>query len=109
MTGQSGISRHYKVLTFLAVLTGELAMAPSNRAALQSRIPTEINPAQLVAMGGNVHPMARAEFDRGRLDGSQRIQDVMLMFGPSPEQQAALNQLLQAQQDRNSPLYHQWL
>ena len=55
------------------------------------------------------HPMARAEFDQGRVEGSMKINHAAIVFKLSPDQQSALEKLLADQQNSNSPNYHKWL
>jgi subtilase family serine protease len=58
---------------------------------------------------GNMHPFARAEFDRGEAEPSLKLQNIILTFKPTAAQRAAVDALLAAQQDRSSPNYHRWL
>jgi uncharacterized membrane protein len=60
-------------------------------------------------MHGNVHPMARGEFDSGVVRGESRLEQLVLQLEPSAPQQAELDQLVEAQHNSRSPLYHQWL
>lgn len=73
------------------------------------RIKGEIDPSQPVAVKGNVHGLARSNFDLGRADASKMIHGVTLVFRPSATQQQDLDNLLAQQQDRSSPDYHKWL
>jgi pseudomonalisin len=75
----------------------------------QNRILQPIDEGQVARMRGNLHPLARAEFDRGRLSASLQLTGVSLNFKPSASQQAALDQLLAQLQDPASPNYHRWL
>ncbi|HET9282952.1 MAG TPA: protease pro-enzyme activation domain-containing protein [Candidatus Angelobacter sp.] len=68
-----------------------------------------INDADRVTLHGNVHPLARAEFDRGSAPASQPMNNMILQLGVRADAQAQLNQLLAEQQDPNSPNYHKWL
>ncbi len=68
-----------------------------------------IDETQAVTLEGNVHPLARAEFDQGVLNSETRLERMVLLLKPSPAQQTQLDALLEAQQNPNSPLYHQWL
>jgi pro-kumamolisin-like protein/subtilase family protein len=79
------------------------------QAQLRDRIRTAINDSDLAQLRGNVHPLARAEFDRGQVADSTRLPRVNMFFAPSPAQQTALTQLLSEQQDRASLNYHRWL
>ncbi len=58
---------------------------------------------------GNVHPLARAEFDRGEAPADLLLKRMLLVLKRSPEQETALHSLLDDQQDKNSSSYHQWL
>lgn len=66
------------------------------------------NSAQVTLKGG-VHPLARAEFSRGAVADSLPMDRILLLLKRSEEQEAALQSLLEAQQDKSSPNYHQWL
>src|SRR5271157_3045799 len=74
-----------------------------------SRISQAIDNGQLSQLRGNVSPMARPEFDRGRVDGNMKMEGMKLIFSPTAAQQAALDKLLAQQQDQSSPNYHRWL
>ena len=69
---------------------------------------TATNP-DLVALSGNVHRLARAQFDAGEAPGTLRPKGLDIIFAKTPEQERALQQLLAAQQDPKSPQYHKWL
>jgi hypothetical protein len=60
-------------------------------------------------MRGNMHPMARAEFDRGPAPDDLALDRMLLVLKRSPEQDDELKKLLAGQQDRSSPDYHHWL
>jgi len=45
----------------------------------------------------------------GAIDPETRVERLLLLLKSSSAQQAALDELVEAQQDPNSPLYHQWL
>jgi hypothetical protein len=94
-------------LTFAAILTLTLAAAAQNQ--VRDRIVQAIDDQNVKVVRGNIHGLARAEFDRGRMDPSTRIEGVTLAFRPSTAQQKDLDKLLVDLQDPKSPLYHQWL
>jgi len=75
----------------------------------QNRIVGQIDESQVVTLQGNVHPMARGEFDRGTVSGEMRLEQLVLQLEPSAAQQAELDALVEAQHDPASPLYQQWL
>lgn len=68
-----------------------------------------INEADRVTLHGNVHPLARAEFDRGSADPNMAMDNIIMSLTVRPAAQAALAQLLKDQQDPKSPNYHKWL
>ena len=68
-----------------------------------------VDERQTVALPGNVHPLARAEFDRGLVSGDMRLERMVLLLKPSIDQQAELDALVEAQHDSASPLYRRWL
>ena len=70
---------------------------------------TASDETHLVSLTGNVHPLARAEYDLGPVDAETRLDRMILELQPSATQQANLDLLVESQQDAASPLYHQWL
>ena len=77
--------------------------------AVRDRISGPIDNRHTVALRGNVNPRAQAQFDLGPAYPSKKLRYVTLMMKPSAAQQAALEKLLDEQQDRSSPNYHEWL
>jgi len=96
-------------LTFLTVgLT--LGWACELRAqSPQIRIAGEIGGRPTVALAHTVNPRVATALDRGRVSPGTPIDGMTLYFQPTPEQKAALDALVQAQQMPDSPYYHQWL
>ena len=74
-----------------------------------SRVVEQIDEARTVRIEGNVHPLARAEFDRGAVAESQPMTRMLFLLQRSMEQETALRQLLDAQQTKSSANYHAWL
>jgi subtilase family serine protease len=66
-------------------------------------------PSDLIALPGNVHPLARARFDAGEAPATLRPKGLDIVFAKTPGQERALQELLAAQQDPKSPQYHEWL
>lgn len=91
------------LLLILGCCTIAPAQAPDNRVA------GKIDDTQVTTLQGNVHPMARAEFDRGVVNAETALSGLVFQLNPSTAQQAALDALVEAQHDPQSPLYHQWL
>jgi subtilase family serine protease len=93
-----------------ALLLGWIASPQASAlAVMPSRINGPIQSAQMQVMKGTVHPLVATAQDQGQLGGSTPIENMALVFGLSPAQQADLKNLLQQQQTKGSPMYHQWL
>lgn len=73
------------------------------------RITQAIDEANLVVLRGNTHPLALPKYDQGAAPASLPMQRMLLVLQRSPQQEAALDQLLEQQQDNSSPNYHRWL
>ena len=73
------------------------------------RITTPVEERQALDLPGNLNPLARPEYDSGIAAPGQRMDRMLLVLQPDPAQQSALQVLLAAQQDPQSPEYHQWL
>jgi uncharacterized protein (TIGR03437 family) len=95
-------SSYFILLCGACLLTGVLWAQPR-------LIKGQIQDSRRAAMTGHVHPMATAENDAGAVDASEALPAVTLVFRQTPEQQAALDRLLIAQQDPSSKDYHRWL
>ena len=78
-------------------------------AAQPDRIIRAVNSSQSRQVKGNLHPLARPQYDRGPIDPSVKMDHVLLLFKPSPAQQSDLDQLLAAQQNPSSANFHKWL
>jgi hypothetical protein len=74
-----------------------------------SRITQAVDEANLTVLKGNTYYLASAEYDRGAAPASLPMNRMLLVLQRSPSQEAALEQLLDQQQDHSSPNYHQWL
>ncbi len=68
-----------------------------------------IDETQRTILRGNRHPLARAEFDHGAAPAGLPMQRMLLVLQRSTEQESALKSLLDEQQSKGSPRYHQWL
>jgi hypothetical protein len=94
-------------LVFLSVLF------PLNPTTLfgqvQSRIVETVNNARRVTLTGNVHPLARPEFDRGPVDDTLAMNRMLLLLKRSDAQESVLQDFMGRQQDKSSTSYHVWL
>jgi pseudomonalisin len=75
----------------------------------KDRITDVIDDRKTVVRSGNRHPMARPEFDTGMVANDFPMNRMILAIESDAEQQAALERLLEAQQQPDSPLYQKWL
>src|ERR1700755_2465431 len=93
----------------------EAAAASAQRAQtsqsprVPARVTQSVDEANRATLRGNVHRLARAEFDRGAVSDALPATHVALLLKRSDDQEAALRQLLEQQQDKSSPNYHKWL
>ena len=99
-----------------ALTTAAFVLAICAPASSQSRLPAPrtrvlegVDEAHLTTLSGNTHPLARPEFDQGALADATPLHRIMLILQRSPEQEQALQQLLDQQQDKSSSTFHQWL
>src|ERR1700729_1852067 len=75
----------------------------------QNRINNTIGDAERGSVRNTVPPRARMATDLGLAPTDRALQSLTFRFSMTSAQQAALTQLLQDQQNPNSPSYHQWL
>jgi len=73
------------------------------------QVAAPVDNAQRVTLSGNVHPLARAEFDRGAAESGLPMGRILLLLKRSDAQEAALQTYMQQQQDKSSPNYQVWL
>jgi hypothetical protein len=102
-TGSRGILLAAATLLLIPSLT------PAQTSNVQPRITAAIDEANLTTLRGNTHPLARPEFDRGPAPASLPMERMLLVLKRSAAQETALDALLDQQQDKSSPNYHQWL
>src|SRR5712672_2454190 len=114
---KTGLGRSVAVgglLVALSCLQARAQTTAAQSAAEQAkrvpaRVTQTVDDTNRVALRGNVHPHARAEFDRGAVADAQPVTRILLLLQRSAEQEAALRQLMEEQQSKNSPNYHAWL
>ena len=73
------------------------------------RIAGEIDNSARSVIPGSHSPRARAENDAGRMSPETGLQGITLAFNRTAAQEADLQDLLAAQQNPASPLFHHWL
>jgi len=100
-THSSGRTRLLLRALLLMILCGM-----TSSAALAQR---SINEADRVIKHGNVHPLARAEFDRGSADLNLPMENMILLLSPPASAKADLDTLLADLQNPKSPNFHHFL
>jgi len=85
------------------------AVAQGAVSVRQPLITQPVDESQLTVLKGNTHPLARSEYDLGAAPATMPLERMLLVLKRSPEQEFALTKLLDHQQDKGSPSYHNWL
>jgi hypothetical protein len=102
-----------RVIVFFVLISGFAVTNAFSAFAFEQGSPNQItavvDDAQVVTLAGNVHPLARAEFDQGAIAPETHLDRLVLLLQPSPAQRADLDALVAAQQDPGSALFHNWL
>jgi hypothetical protein len=105
-------ARFLRILVFFAFCS-LLMLLPlhtfAQTAPVPSRITQAVDEANCTVLKGNTYYLASAAYDRGAAPASLPMSRMLLVLQRSPSQRAALEQLLDQQQDRSSPNYQQWL
>ena len=83
--------------------------AGSPATAPRPLITQPVDESQRTTLSGNTYPLARPEFEVGTAPAGMPMERMLLVLKRSPEQEFALRTLLDDQQDKSSPNYHQWL
>src|ERR1700687_6190329 len=104
---KSGLLR--AVFFLFSILTFVLGRAAAQTTNTPARLTQAVDEKNLIVLRGNVHPLARPEFDQGAAPLDLRMDRMLLVLKRSPEQESALQKLLDDQQDRSLPRYRQWL
>jgi hypothetical protein len=76
---------------------------------LQTRLTGNLEGSPRAVLAHSRSPRVEAAEDLGAVPAELPIHGITLVFRRTPNQEAELQQLLAAQQNRSSPTYHQWL
>lgn len=95
--------------SYLAVLFLFAPLGLFAQSGVTSRITSAVNESQRTVFKGNIHPLAIGTLDRGAAPDDLPMDRMILVLKRSPEQEADLTRLLDAQQNPASPSYHKWL
>ena len=83
--------------------------AAGQQAAPRPLITQPVDESKLVTLKESMHPLARPQFDVGTAPPDMPLDRMLLILKRNPEQEVAMRKLLDDQQDKLSPTYHQWL
>jgi hypothetical protein len=113
LQGRTMKIKNVKLLSSLLLLTCVLFLpcspAKAQTSSAAARITQAVDENNLAVLKGNVHPLARAEFDQGAVSDGQPLHRMLLLLQRGPDQEAALQKLLDDQQNKSSANYHAWL
>jgi len=82
---------------------------PSRHSQPAEHISGEIDDSHLTVLKGNTIPLANAGNDCGAAAKDLQLHRMLMLLRRSPDQESALNKLLDSQQNPGSPQFHQWL
>lgn len=85
------------------------AFAGAQTAAPQPMITQKIDSSQLVVLKGNTHPLVQTLSDLGPASPDMQLHRMLLLLNRSSAQEASLEQLMDEQQEKDSPNFHHWL
>ena len=74
-----------------------------------SRVTQAVKENDRVTLKGNTHPLASVKNDQGMAPDSLAMDRMLLVLKRSPDQEASLKNLMESQQSKSSPNFHQWL
>src|ERR1700685_2799431 len=93
----------------LPALAAPSAKAASATAAIPVRLTQSIDESQLIQMSRNTRPEANSTNDRGALPEGYGVEHMLLLLQRSPQQEQALDALIDQLNDKRSPNFHKWL
>ena len=94
-------------LRFVVAVTALMPCAM--RAEVQPLAQGAVDDTHRVTLRGNVHPMAQARYDRGRVDDSFAANRLFLLLKRSNEQEQGLRQFLKDAHTPGTASFHKWL
>ncbi len=102
--------RPRKVLSALILLLPLFPIATlAQTNQVRPRITQSVDLQQKVTLRGNVHPLARPQFDQGVAPDDLPMERMLLVLQRGADQEGSLRQLLDQQQDKSTAEFHQWL
>jgi subtilase family serine protease len=100
-----------RAFLFLVSLIACLFVIASPLVAQQSPVlvTQAVDNSVRTVLPGNLHPLARAEFDQGVAPSDLALHRMLLVLKRSDQQETALRRLIENQQYKKSSSYHHWL
>ena len=95
------------LLSVLCILIAPNVKAQTSE--LRARVTQAVDVQNCVTLRGNIHPLARPEYDQGAAPDNLPMERMLLVLQRGADQEASLRRLLDDQQVKSSPLFHQWL
>jgi subtilase family serine protease len=105
--GRVFVSAPLLVLGLIVALSG--AACAAQEAEIADRVLQTVDTTQVQTLPNHFPQWANAENDRGALPADNRLSGFTIVLSRSPKQEAALEKLIQDQQNPASPDYHHWL
>jgi pseudomonalisin len=95
----------FRSASFLLILALAGVLAGQQRPRVHQRVDS----TRITRLGRTTHPFTRSGGDLGRASADLPMERIQMQLSSSPEQEAALQQLLEDQQDPSSPRFQEWL
>jgi len=103
----------HSLIISVAILSVSLGLFPLTSAGqtsvVRARVTEAVDMQNLVTLHGNVHPLARPEFDQGVAPDDLPMERMLLVLQRGADQETALRKLLDDQQVKSSAQFHLWL
>ena len=96
-------------ITLLALLTTASVIQGQQTTAKPNLVTSEIDDQKRTMLHGSVSPLLKSAADLGSLPGNRSLSRIVLVLKTSDAQQRELQSLIEEQQVKGSPQYHEWL
>src|ERR1700722_3963024 len=74
-----------------------------------NRITGVVDETVRTPLSGNLHPLARAEFDQGKVSDSLPLEHMIMLLQRNPAQETALQTRMEQMHNQQAPVFQQWL
>ncbi|HEY1212929.1 MAG TPA: S53 family peptidase, partial [Bryobacteraceae bacterium] len=100
-----------KLPRFAAAILALVSVSVSAQLTNQAKplVTQPVNDNRRVELRGMVHPLVQVANDQGPQADDLALNRILMTLRRSDEQETALKQLVDEQQDKNSPNFHKWL